>query len=79
MNQLSWCKQEDPTLQAMAVQTRERERGRGSPVPVSRAAQMLAVASETGGHAEVTERKTYWEEGSWAAQGISTKSGEGIQ
>lgn len=58
---------------------RERERGRGSPVPVSRAAQMLAVASETGGHAEVTEWKTYWEEGSWAAQGISTKSGEGIQ
>jgi len=58
---------------------RERERGRGSPVPVSRAAQMLAVASETGGHAEVTVRKAYWEEGSWAAQGISTKSGEGIQ
>lgn len=57
----------------------ERERGRGSPVPVSRAAQMLAVASETGGHAEVTVRKAYWEEGSWAAQGISTKSGEGIQ
>lgn len=57
----------------------ERERGRGSPVPVSRAAQMLAVASETGGHGEVTEWKTYWEEGSWAAQGISTKSGEGIQ
>lgn len=31
VNQLSWCKQEDPTLQAMAVQTREREREAGAP------------------------------------------------